>query len=431
MDELRKLKAIVKYAIDNPYSSFYKKKYAKAGIGKPDIKTWEDFQKLPFLTREEILGTEPYKRIFIASEKLVGVLATSGSLNQGRLIMVQERPMVRADGILVGSPWRHIYPRTIKLGINKIMILTTILGVNRNFLYPPPSKLLIVYADISDLNMAAEIAFKVGIEGVVTTPSALYFFIPYLEKCYDLNRIKEITLSGEYCSLEKFKLFRRFFPKATIRSDYGSSEARDLGWQCDFLANNKNPSIYHFSEEVYPEVIDPVTFENLTEGKEGELVITAFGKRAFIPIRYRFGDIVKILTKKCGCGSTMALFESLGRQGTDYISISGARLVKTEFEKALLKFGNISSDFKARIRERSLGQAIVYDVEVLVPVLDKRLLGKQAFGERLGRELQLKIKVSPTLTYADLVKKGIFTPLKIKLVEKLPFEVKRKSFEMK
>ncbi len=50
--QLSKLQTLVKHAYENV--SFYHEKYKAAGIHPKDIKSLEDFQALPFLTRQDV-----------------------------------------------------------------------------------------------------------------------------------------------------------------------------------------------------------------------------------------------------------------------------------------------------------------------------------------------------------------------------------------
>ena len=56
--QLERLKKVVKYAYDNV--DFYKKLYDEAGVKPEDIKTLDDIQKLPFITKDDLRNTYPF-----------------------------------------------------------------------------------------------------------------------------------------------------------------------------------------------------------------------------------------------------------------------------------------------------------------------------------------------------------------------------------
>ncbi|MDP2632250.1 MAG: hypothetical protein Q8P25_00815 [Candidatus Curtissbacteria bacterium] len=419
MDDIKNIRSILRFVYNNHYSDFYRKKYQNSAVNPLKIRTISDFKKLPFLERNELLETEPLKRIFISENKLSGASTTSGTSKKGSLIILRKKEDIE----------QYYFKELKKAGIKKLMFLVSANTVNRYVNDTLPSDLFTVFVDFSNLILAAELAAGAKIEALYTSPTPLYFFIPYLAERYDLNKIRDIHLSGEFCSLTQFKILKSFFPKAVFRFNYGSAEVQMVGWQCRNLVN-ANPSVFHFSRFIYPEVINPQTLSDIKQDRTGELVLTALSKKAFVAIRYKTGDVIKILTKQCRCKNKKPLFEILGKAGTDYISVAGTRLVKNEFERVLSTDKKVSLDFKVYIYEKSTNSKLVYYVEAHLLPKNRKLLGNSAFAVKLAKKLQTNLKVSPTLTFEDLVEKGIFSPLKVVLVEKLPLETKRKSFEM-
>ena len=72
---------------------------------------------------------------------------------------------------------------------------------------------------------------------------------------------------------------------------YGLSEIAGPGVSCEC----EEQAGMHVQEDFfYPEIIDPVTGEQLPDGEEGELVFTCIGKEALPLIRYRTRDICSL-----------------------------------------------------------------------------------------------------------------------------------------
>ncbi|MHA1757529.1 MAG: phenylacetate--CoA ligase, partial [Promethearchaeota archaeon] len=49
---------------------FLKKRYQEAGISPDDLKTVEDFQKIPFMTKQDFLDSFPDKLVCVPKEDL-------------------------------------------------------------------------------------------------------------------------------------------------------------------------------------------------------------------------------------------------------------------------------------------------------------------------------------------------------------------------
>lgn len=62
---------------------------------------------------------------------------------------------------------------------------------------------------------------------------------------------------------------------------------------------------FHFNEaDLFFEVIDPDTGEILSDGEEGELVFTSLDREGMPLIRYRTGDISRMIGEPCNCGAS-------------------------------------------------------------------------------------------------------------------------------
>ena len=86
-------------------------------------------------------------------------------------------------------------------------------------------------------------------------------------------------------------------------SRYGLTEAGSVAGECC-----AHTGMHLLEENFIAEVIDPMTTEPIPDGASGELVLTTLGRIAQPIIRYRTGDIVRLLrTHTCPCGRTEAL----------------------------------------------------------------------------------------------------------------------------
>ena len=79
-------------------------------------------------------------------------------------------------------------------------------------------------------------------------------------------------------------------------------------------------------DHILPEIIDPATGRPLPPGEKGELVLTTLSVRAFPLIRFRTGDMARIITEPCGCGSPLMQIEWLPERTDDLIIISGIKI---------------------------------------------------------------------------------------------------------
>lgn len=162
-----------------------------------------------------------------------------------------------------------------------------------------------VHGFIKDLPQAAKDASEGDcFVGLPVQMLQLSLFAPHLRPRY-------VLLSADYV------------PKSICRSI-------EAAWQCDVLTHYgmtetafgfgvqcAAKGAYHTRDaEFIIEIVHPETGEPMPHGEYGEVVITTITKRAMPLIRYRMGDIARMLPGGCRCGSNRPLLESVcGRKG--------------------------------------------------------------------------------------------------------------------
>ena len=116
--------------------------------------------------------------------------------------------------------------------------------------------------------------------------------------------------------------------------NYGLSEVIGPGiaYECDRRCG------LHVSEDHFiVEIIDPETLEPLPDGERGELVFTTLTKQAFPLIRYRTGDISRIIRGECECGRTFRRIERVSGRIDDMMIIGGNNVFPSQIESILFE----------------------------------------------------------------------------------------------
>ena len=109
----------------------------------------------------------------------------------------------------------------------------------------------------------------------------------------------------------------------------GASEVGAHSFECEIQPNGT-----HVNEsEFIVEVLNPDTLEQVSEGEQGELIITNLGRIGFPVIRYRTGDLVRLNHEPCKCGRTFPRFEGgvLGRVD-DMVVVRGINVFPSAIE---------------------------------------------------------------------------------------------------
>lgn len=403
--KLLRIKKVLDFAGNNRHSSFYKDKYKKAGINLiKDINSVEDFKKLPFLTKDEIVNSDPFGRFFLPWREFGSVSISSGTTSSPDSL-----------SIILASRQRFKKPNESFGPISAIRLLPPT-HQGRDLIKPSLTVkgtmgVGTVVGDINNLPLCAKIAARLRINTVVTSPTILYFFMPYLQKEYCLDDIRKIVLIGEYCSKQKAILFRKMFKNSEFVRSYGMSEAQgeSIGIGCRFL-DSLTTNYFHPSPKFYCETID--------SGEEDELVITHLYKNGFPLIRYRTGDAVKLENFDCPCGDNQRM-KILGRINYDFFKAYGVIIYAELIDKALAAYANYldSPDWQLHIYEKLISGKIVPRFKLQL-ILNRDLTGEVKETEKmLAAGVSERLFLSAKKTLASLVAEGFFLPLEVEFVK--------------
>lgn len=427
----KKIRTVLEFVWKNPYSSFYRDKYKKAGIDLlKDINSLEDFKKLPYLTKEEIVNSDPFERFFLPWNKFGAVSISSGTTSSSDSVSIvfrgyghgdfYKRALTGKSNKSLASVMRLFPPVQATKSLIESFIVTQKKG----------EKVINVLGDINNLPLSAKIVARLKIDKLTTSPTILYFFLPYLKKEYDLKKIKRLVLIGEYCTRQKALIFKKSFKNSLINYNYGVSEAQGgaIGINCKYL-DSLLTNYFHSAPDYFCETTE-----------DCELIVTDLGKNGFPLIRYKTGDGVQMEDFKCKCGASKRM-RILGRINYDSVRIHGTFIYANLIEKTLLPFKKYLGS--------PLWQLHVYEVirgEKILPKLKLQLVGSeilkqvQAYGSErpqarrddkresikkmIEEGVSQKLYLSPRKTLTDLVRESIFLPLEVEFVQE--FQVKGK-----
>jgi phenylacetate-CoA ligase len=145
-------------------------------------------------------------------------------------------------------------------------------------------------------------------------------------------------------------------------------------------------------DHFYPEVIDPFTDEPVPDGELGELVLTTLTKQAQPVIRYRTGDITRLLPPVGGL--PFRRIERLQGRADDMLIIRGINVYPREIESVLLDDPDLGGQFAVIVDKRGTLDEIEARVELrdeaLIPQREAIALRVQ---KRLMETIRLRVKV--------------------------------------
>ncbi len=236
---------------------------------------------------------------------------------------------------------------------------------------------------------------ELGVTAICCTPTyALRLAEVAREAEFDLNEIplRISILSGEPgANVPATKSRVESVWNVKSYDHAGASEVGAHSFECEIQPNGT-----HVNEsEFIVEVLNPDTLEPVSEGEQGELIITNLGRIGFPVIRYRTGDLVRLNHEPCKCGRTFPRFEGgvLGRVD-DMVVVRGINVFPSAIENLIRRSDEVE---EFRITVSTVKQMGHLSIELDLKKYADPENAKKDVYQQIRNELSLssEIKVVP------------------------------------
>lgn len=136
----------------------------------------------------------------------------------------------------------------------------------------------------------------------------------------------------------------------------------------------------HFCEDYFlPEIVNPDTLEPLSEGEDGELLVTTLTKEGIPLLRYRTKDITRLNYQPCKCGRTSVRMDKVKGRSDDMLKIRGVNVFPSQIESVLVGTEKIGPHYQLVVRREGFADTL----EVKVELIDGSVLDKYQEIEKL------------------------------------------------
>jgi phenylacetate-CoA ligase len=409
--QLFKLRKTLNHAYHE--SVFYQELFHEHGINPSDVKSLSDLSKIPFTTPAN-LAEVPYKLLSVSLTKIGRVFTrvTSGTSSQPKKVFFTGNDLeIITDGMAAIMNTALSSSGLAAQGCVIQIFLANGTPVSQvNLVAKGVEKMgsLPVVGDIT-ADTEEQIEAIKGARPVMLMGSAfrIYRITQEARQSHDLAKIgvKIIFITSEYLSPSMRRNLGDFW-KAEVYHHYGMTEA-GLAAAIECQAHDG----FHFNEADFLfEVVDPATGEVLKEDKEGELVFTTLSREGMPLIRYRTGDISRLIRDPCKCGaSTLSRIGVITKRVGLIAKIGqGKQIYPALFDDVLYAFPNLI-DYQVFLAKEGDKDCLTCKVE---------LTEKEAKLEEKLTEAILNIA-----PIRESVEANLLTPPRIEFVE--PGEIKR------
>ncbi|WP_297898762.1 phenylacetate--CoA ligase family protein [Methanobrevibacter sp.] len=391
--QLKKLQKTVKESYENvPY---YNKKYSEFGVFPEDIETLEDIIKLPFTTKDDLREGYPFGMFAVPPKKIVEVHSSSGTTGKPVVSGYTRKDLDNWGEIMArGLNMMGIHEEDIIQNTHGYGLFTGGFGVHYG---AQKVGSIVVPISTGQTRRQIEIMKDFGTTALIFTPSyGLYLAEVAKEEGIDPKSIglKAIGFGAEMWTEEMRKKIENDF-NAPAFNIYGLTELMGPGVAVECSSQNG----LHISEDYFlPEIIDPNTGKQLSEGKKGELVLTNLEREGMPIIRFRTKDITSLHYSKCKCNRTFVRMDRITGRSDDMIKVKGVAIFPSQIEKALLKIDNVEPHYQIIVTRPHLMDEIEVKVEaspdIFFDEVKEMVNIKQKIEDYIENEIGLRVKVS-------------------------------------
>ncbi len=323
----------VKHVWDNvPY---YRKKMEEKGITPDDIKSLDDLNKLPFISKADLRDAYPYGLLGTDLKNCVRIHSTSGTTGKRVVAFYTQNDV---------DLWEDCCARAIvAVGGTKDDVCQVCYGyglfTGGAGFHGGSHKAGCLTLPMSSGNTDRQLQFMTDLNSTILccTPSYAAYLAESIEERGLLDQIKlKAGIFGAEAWSEEMR--HSIEDKLGIKAYdiYGLTEISGPG--VAFECSEQNGM--HINEDHFiAEIIDPETEEVLPAGSEGELVFTCIDKEAFPLLRYRTRDICELSEEKCSCGRTFIKMCKPRGRSDDMLIVKGVNVFPSQIETVLIEQG--------------------------------------------------------------------------------------------
>ena len=323
--------------------SYYGNVYKNLGI--TGISSQEEFEKLPFSSKDDLRNAYPLGIQAVPDEEVVRIHSSSGTTGKPVII-----PYTAKDV----DDWAIMFARCYEMaGItNKDRIQITpgyglwTAGIG---FQAGCEKLGAMAIPMGPGNTEKQLQMMQDLKATVITATSSYALLLAEEINKRGLKDKIYLKKGVFGSERWSNKMRAYIQKELgieLYDIYGLTEiyGPGIGINCE-----KESGIHYWDDYVYIEIIDPKTGEVLPDGEEGEIVITTLVKEGAPLIRFRTHDMSRIIPEKCACGSQYPRIDIIKGRSDDMFKVHGVNMFPSQVEEILQNIDGASSEYNITI----------------------------------------------------------------------------------
>jgi phenylacetate-CoA ligase len=391
VDQLQELswlrtRALVRHVYE--HVPFYRARFDGIGLSPDDVRTIDDFQKIPLLTRQDVRAN---RDSLVAEGIKPGMLntVTTGGSTGVPLTVFHPRKVSRAALLWRMLSWWGLSPGASIATMYRSSGDTKVRLKNKLIRWPAP---------LIQLNASSYTSqdIEVFLDQVNRMkPDVIHGYVGAVDDvaAYILDRGIKVAspravwvTSAPLSAVQEARIQRAF--GAPVCDQYGSCEVYYMAAECPAKEG------LHLFEDVQRMEFLGEDGLPVPDGERGNIAVTDLDNYAFPLIRYLNGDVGRRLTKPCSCGRSLSLMDKVGGRISDVLVLPSGRKINGEY------LTTIFDDHPEVVQRFQVYQSPTGAIEIRVecPVCSEINLSilesvRARIADNTGREVPVTVKI--------------------------------------
>ncbi len=385
-DKLRKIQLEgLKWTVGHVYnhSPFYRKKLDSAGIKPEDIRSLDDIQHLPLTDKDDFQKEYPFPLRSVPFEDIVRIHASSGTTGKRKVLCYTQKDV---------DVWADIFARCYETaGLtrkDRVQIAvgyglwTAGVGFQAGC-----ERFGAMAVPLGPANADMHCEMLVDMETTVfcSTASMALLMAEEIHKRDLLSKIKvkKIILGAERHSDAMRARIKELMGVDHVFDIYGLTELYGPGTGLDCHLHN---GIHYWTDHFIFEILDPVSLKPVSDGQQGELVVTTLRKEGSPLIRYRTYDVTRIMDGACPCGSPFPMHDRILGRTDDMFIYRAVNIYPSQVDHVLSRLDGIGSEFQIYLKQRESGR------DMMLIKAEREAGSKNADDDQLAEQVATEIR---------------------------------------
>jgi phenylacetate-CoA ligase len=364
----------------------YREQFIKAGITPADIKSLNDLSKLPFTEKQDLRDNYPFGLFAVPKENIVRLHASSGTTGKATVVGYTQRDvnnwaeLMARSFMAAGATRSDFIHNSYGYGL-----FTGGLGVHYG-----AERLGATVIPNSGGGTKRQVSLMedFGATVICSTPSyGLVLHEAAKQAGVDMRDLPlRVGIFGAEPWTEEMRKDLQDKMGIDAVNIYGLSEIMGPGVSIECAVAKDGMHI--FEDHFLPEIIDPVTGEQLPEGETGELVITTLTKEGIPLIRYRTRDITSLNYTPCKCGRTHVRMNRITGRSDDMLIIRGVNVFPSQIESIILETEGASPHYQIIVKRDGNLDTVEVQVEIDESLFSDAIKNLQRIEMRIQKTIK-------------------------------------------